>query len=56
MSFEKMVEDQDTAYDEVLDDLLALTDKYVKEKSAKEIFNKKLQQLRRIIDGGEEET
>jgi hypothetical protein len=54
-SNEKMEKDEDTAYDEVLDDLVGLTDKYVTNSVIKEIFMQKLRQLRRLIGPVNEE-
>jgi len=54
-STETIEKDEDTAYDEVISDLKSLTDKYVKNPKAKEIFLTKLNQLLRLIELTENE-
>jgi hypothetical protein len=48
-----MVKDDDTAYDEVIIDINSLIGIYVKNKDAKNLITKKLQQLLRIFDDDE---
>ena len=55
MSMEKVVPDDDTAYDEVLGDLKGLTYKYVKDAKIQAVFIKKLEQLKRLVEGASEE-
>ncbi len=55
MSIETIEADENTAYDEVMSDLKGLTEKYVKDARVKKIFLGKLDQLRRLIDGGDAE-
>ena len=51
-TFNKMVKDEDTAYDEVIGDLGNIVRAFVSDKKAEILALDKLNQLERLIDGG----
>lgn len=51
----KMVKDENTAYDEVIEDINALNHGYVKTKGARILITKKLKQLMRLLNDNDNE-
>ena len=54
MSDEKIENDEDTAYDEVIRDLKGLSHKYIKDEEIRKIFFAKLEQLERLLGDADE--